>query len=1157
MFIYFFLGFIVCFVGFIVPAKSQESMEIYTPIEMPSVQVMASSEFPGFPAVETINGSGIKNRYHQSQNLGRTMWISLPSQSETRAHKKTKTGVVWLLYSFDQVRKIDFLEIWNHNQNDHTNRGLQKVYFQYSLDGEEWHILKNGDKDYFIIPKSTGCKEEPADFQLKLPGLLMKYFVITADLKNGNYYHDNSVLTRQEAEEHKQNIDIYGLSEIKFYESKNIPISALPTIEDFSFKPSQAYRKSPKGPEREFTIRLNDPLYTGGQFIIEVAGTKQVHKILPSPLGITKYTSVFPNGLMENEKKISVSFFSSQGSVKKSCLVPAARKWTVYFLPHSHVDIGYTHNHEEVLAKQWRNLEQAIHLAETTSDFPEGAKFHWNSEITWPISEYLKQHKGTTKSKRLIDAIKEGVIGVDASLGSILTGICKQEEITHLFDDAHQIEKATGVNICTAMMSDIPGATWGIVTSMSQNGIKYFSMAPNYVPFYLVGGSRVGNIHPELGDFPFYWESGSGKEKILFWSASKGYSFFHSWLEDKLAACGTGPIWDYLTELEMKEYPYNITYMRYTIEGDNGPPDKEMPEIIRAWNEKYEYPKFIIGTTKQLFTDFEEKYGDYLPVMKGDITPYWEDGAASTAVELAMNRRSSDRLNQGEILWSLIDKTNYPEADFLKGWRNIVLFSEHTWGAATSASEPESKFTKLLWSQKQAFAHRADSLSKHLYLSALARMKVHKGTEEFVQVFNTQIWQRTDVVCIETQKDLSDKMLIDEEGNRTYLQKKGENGWFFVAHDVPPLGSKVYWIKDLEEMPKEAFIYQNNTLSNKILSFCVDTTKGAIISLKIEGEDWNYVAEKGLNQYIYSGQNATHIQEIDSIKDIKLVNNGPVFATLRIVSVAPGANSLIREVTIYKDIKRIDIANIIDKQNIYENENVRFKFSFNIPNSQLKLDIPFEEVAPERNQLPGSNKNFFCVNNGVAIKGMKHSIYLATTDTPILEIGEMTGEDWMEDRKEFLAWKNVAKHSSTLYSWVMNNSWKTNYKASQGGICRLNYSVIPIQNDSKDYKRRGIEISQPLVATISYSPIPIKSLFMLSGHHEIAVSTIRPCKNSSNLLVRLVNTSRWPVKSSFIWNETIPSKIYECDNDETIKRTFNGESFWMQPYETLTLKFEY
>lgn len=61
-----------------------------------------------------------------------------------------------------------------------------------------------------------------------------------------------------------------------------------------------------------------------------------------------------------------------------------------------------------------------------------------------------------------------------------------------------------GIDINTAMMSDVPGTSWGTVTAMAQNGVKYFSMAPNYVPFYPpVGGSRVGNVHREWGDCPF------------------------------------------------------------------------------------------------------------------------------------------------------------------------------------------------------------------------------------------------------------------------------------------------------------------------------------------------------------------------------------------------------------------------------------------------------------------------------------------------------------------------------------------------------------------------------------------------------------------------------------------------------------------------------
>lgn len=285
----------------------------------------------------------------------------------------------------------------------------------------------------------------------------------------------------------------------------------------------------------------------------------------------------------------------------------------------------------------------------------------------------------------------------------------------------------------------------------------------------------------------------------MFWSAGKGYSFFHSWLTDKLSACGTEPIWEYLTELENKPYPYDIAYLRYTIQGDNGPPDDLMPEIIKEWNQRYDYPQFIIGTTKQLFEDFESKYANCLPVLKGDMTPYWEDGAASTAKELAMNRQSSDRLNQSEILWSLLDRKSYPEGTFKEGWRNVILFSEHTWGASASGPDPESDFTKLLWKQKSDFAVKGDSLSSLVYKGALKTLQSSKQTDEtFVQVINTQSWMRSDVVFLISKKDLSQNVLVDEQGKQIPLQKvEGENKWAFIALDIPPLGSKVYTLKPI------------------------------------------------------------------------------------------------------------------------------------------------------------------------------------------------------------------------------------------------------------------------------------------------------------------------------------------------------------------------
>ena len=439
------------------------------------------------------------------------------------------------------------------------------------------------------------------------------------------------------------------------------------------------------------------------------------------------------------------------------------------------------------------------------------------------------------------------------------------------------------------------------------------------------------------------------------------------------------------------------------MHGDNGPPDTDMPDIIRKWNEVYEYPKFHIGTTEELFTRFEQTYGDKLPTFKGDFTPYWEDGAASTAEELSLNRYNAERLNQLEILLSITNPKLYPYESFYQAWRNVALFSEHTWGASASGPDPDSEFTRALWKQKQAFALRADSITKQITQTLYTAVNANERGE-YIQVFNTNLWSRTDVVTFSTSQDLKGKKLTDENGDAVNLQKTGENTWMFIAADVPPLASKVYRIVvSPAAIPKSSFVVKENSLSNNLISVSVDRENGAITSLT-DSKGFNYAAGKGLNEYIYTGRNASSPQYVTRVRSIEPVNDGPVCATLRVTSDAPGCYSLVRDITVYKGINRVDIRNVVDKIDNRAYENVRFAFPFSIRNAETVIDLPFGEIRPEREQLSGANKNFYSVNNGVSISGMRQNILLTTVGTPILEVGGLQGEAWMSDTREFLDW---------------------------------------------------------------------------------------------------------------------------------------------------------
>ena len=80
-------------------------------------------------------------------------------------------------------------------------------------------------------------------------------------------------------------------------------------------------------------------------------------------------------------------------------------------------------------------------------------------------------------------------------------------------------------------------------------------------------------------------------------------------------------------------YAYDMVQVRYTIGGDNGPVDPNLPDFVRAWNEQFATPRLVINTADAMFAEFERRHGAALPVMSGDMTPYWEDGALSSAAE--------------------------------------------------------------------------------------------------------------------------------------------------------------------------------------------------------------------------------------------------------------------------------------------------------------------------------------------------------------------------------------------------------------------------------------------------------------------------------------------------------------------------------------------
>lgn len=843
-----------------------------------------------------------------------------------------------------------------------------------------------------------------------------------------------------------------------------------------------------------------------------------------------------------------------KSSVKKIVIHPV-RKFEVYFLSHSHVDIGFTHTQNDVEKLQWRNFEKAIELAEKTRDYPDGSRYKWNTEGTWAVESYLK-NATAEKKQRFIDAVKLGWIGIDALYGNQLTGLQREEEMINNTRYALSLNETYGLGINAAMISDVPGYSWGMVESLAQNGITYFSSGPNHMPHLPHGGYQVGHSMETWGDVPFYWTSASGKQKILFWMTVHGYSWFHDWSIDILSKSDGHAVLNFLSELDQKKYPYDMVQLRYTVGNDNGPPDETMPDFIKQWNETYAYPKLRIATTKEMMEEFEKRYADKLPTYSGDLTPYWEDGAASSALETGINRKTADQLVQAETLSAMVGVST-DNLRFDDAWRNVVLFSEHTWGANISKTQPESEFTKSLWSVKQGFALHAEEQSSQLLNEALQKVSSGSGTVEAFQVINTTSWNRTNLVTLPASWDLSDKHITDDTGKVVEVQQLYDGSRVFVAKDIPALSSQKFLVKKGKSKSKVTPTPSGNTLTNEKINISFNPKNGDITSIYFNnGKNLVDVNDTlGFNAYWYGGVVKENLTK-QTGATLEVVEHGNVLNRIRITSSAPGTVSLTREIQLVNGLNEIYLTNIVDKKNIVENENARFTFPFNVPNSQVRIDIPWATVKLDQDQLAGANKNFYSVQRWVDLSNENSGITLAPIEAPMLEIGDMNGQKWMTDMV-VRPWITKYEPSTRLFSWIMNNVWFVNYKASQEGKIPFHYILKPHgAYDEFATKKFGIEQTQSLlVVPVTKATEIIKPIVSIQEGAEIIITSLKQSRDGNALIIRFFNPTEKTQTTSLAWKKVNPKGIYKSSPKEEKSEAINN-TITLSPKEVQSIRVE-
>ncbi len=713
----------------------------------------------------------------------------------------------------------------------------------------------------------------------------------------------------------------------------------------------------------------------------------------------------------------------------------------LHVLPHSHVDIGYSDPQPEVERKQWANFRDALALFEKTKDMPPEARFRWEAEGLWAVESFLAQ---ATEAERraFAEAVKRGDLELPANLTNLLTGLCHPEELARWTDASRRLKRLYGIETApVAMHTDIPGLAWPTVSALAQAGVRYFSSGPNYMPNLKPdGGDRIGGTLVEHGDRPFWWVSPSGRERLLMWVAGRGYSWFHGGYVGRVSDAATRGILDYARELTERGYPYELVQVRYTVGGDNGPVDPKLPEFVAEWNARYETPRLVIDSAQGLFEAFERRYGASLPEKRGDLTPYWEDGALSSAGEEILARAAARRLVQAETLWGMGDATGFPRDRFEEAWRQVLLWHEHTWGAAASISEPDRPDVVAQWEYKRAFAIEADRRSRELFDEAAGRKAAPALLG--VAIANTLGHPRGGLVVLPAGRSRAGERVTDSAGRVLPSQRLADGALAVAVPEVPGRGlSTLSVTAGLPPPLTGRATASGTTLENDALRVELDPATGAIRRLLDRARGVELAGPQGLARYRYvPGRDPALARDAGPVT-ITVEESGPLVAVLRAEGPAPGARSAVLRYRLVAGQDRLEVELLLDKLPVREKESAHLTFDLAVEGGGLRIDQGTNLMDPARDALPGSCRDFVGVHSALDAVGPKGGVALGVLDSPLVELGTMVDE--RPNPAGIRHWKQEPYAGTTVHAYLLNNYWHTNYKADQQGLLRFRFVLRP------------------------------------------------------------------------------------------------------------------
>ncbi|HVX43186.1 MAG TPA: polysaccharide lyase family protein [Mycobacteriales bacterium] len=816
------------------------------------------------------------------------------------------------------------------------------------------------------------------------------------------------------------------------------------------------------------------------------------------------------------------------------------RRWQLDIIHGSHQDIGYTDIQPNVRKTQDEYLDTAIEECRATAGNPAASKFRWTIEHAWMVDNYIKD-RPVEQVKALGDCLRSDQLELQGTYDNNLYDLDSPEQMARaMYKGTNEFPKKFGVAVDTAIQDDVTGVSEQDIQAMARSGIKLM----------LNGANSDHAPQTQKTSALFWWQAPDQSRVLSFYTPAaypEGYNYYHldappDQLNQVVAGVTTSP----LNQLQQAGYPQSVYPLM--LFNDNHGPVSTLPNLVQEFGQKYSWPKLVVSTPQRFYHDALQEGVQRLPTVHGDYTGWWSDGAGSSAFETGENQQAQARTTSAETLGTLAGPDPQRTGAIADSYENQELYTEHTWGgAALDWNDPE-------WPYKKAFADDAAKQSTQAMQSAvhdLSAQVTNDSANPGIVVFNSLSWKRSDQV--EATVPGTGSFALRSNGHdvqyEVVARSDHDTTIRFTAEDVPAIGYRTYETApgpDSSTSADPSLAASTSGLENSYYRVRLDPRSGAIASVvdKRNGRELvDSASDFQLNQYVYRPncagadrnnvcQTSAENQWSPSDPTVRVVSDGPIAATIEITysggpgGATTGVDGITEQLSLPANTPRLELSDTIDKVRVDTAEEGYFAFPFKQQDPTVTYEVPGAAARLFTDQAPGAAMDWQSMRSYADVSGRSSGVTLSSTDAPLVEFGRIRTQEF-QGRPGSLDGSSVPvdpgkyqPHNGSVFSYIFNNLWHTNYRIAQAGPIAFHYAITDHAGDFDPVAAThfGWGQSTPLQAAALTAgqtgrlPAGAGSLVSVDSDHVVVQAIKAPADGGDGMVVRLLEIGGRPAE---------------------------------------------